>query len=599
MGFKAVRRKYILRALLESILVIGLVYAFYALFGMNNVMSLKYGVRNLVFGAAALFLAQIFTGRLLTHPCWLAGLVLFFITQAVYSWMLIQSAGEAGFSLDLFRGYYLGYLASAVLLFFFAFWGSQNKRLRPVVSVLSFVLLAFFYLALVVFILYYVQYRTAFTSADMIAALETSPRETKEFLESHFSLGQGIAVVAAVLALLALCAWFVKHGYEEAGHFEVYQSSLFKLGEAIIVIAALITAGHWLAKIYPYRDYYIARSYIENERDAERRHGKNVKELTVDASHKTKGTIVLVIGESETSDHMKAFTPDYPVDTTPWLTKEAGDPCFYIFPHAYTNYTKTAEAMAMFATGVNQYNDQKPKNTVTIGDVARKAGYHTYWISNHTPSTVNVAVTVLAENSDHNWWVHPPAVDDMNVMEFLKQVKPDEDNFVVINIQGSHDKYKFRYPADFPEIQVPGHSDKVNEYDTSVAYTDKVLEAIYEYARDHLNLQAMVYCSDHGEDMQYFHGASKFTWEMDHVPFFTYLSPSYMESHPETAANLRSHINSVFTNDLMFDLLCGIMNVPNPHYEVRYDISSRDYCLTADNALTMHGKRKIADDPAL
>ena len=42
--------------------------------------------------------------------------------------------------------------------------------------------------------------------------------------------------------------------------------------------------------------------------------------------------------------------------------------------------------------------------------------------------------------------------------------------------------------------------------DRTVAYTDQILHEIFEYARQNMNLQVMVYAPDHGEDMHYGHG---------------------------------------------------------------------------------------------
>ena len=98
--------------------------------------------------------------------------------------------------------------------------------------------------------------------------------------------------------------------------------------------------------------------------------------------------------------------------------------------------------------------------------------------------------------------------------------------FIVIHLEGSHDRYKDRVPPDFTGIQVDGHSEKVNDYDSSILYTDDVLKRIYDYGKDHLNMQAMVYASDHGEDMEYFHGDGKFTWKwLVFLSLYTYLTP--------------------------------------------------------------------------
>lgn len=44
------------------------------------------------------------------------------------------------------------------------------------------------------------------------------------------------------------------------------------------------------------------------------------------------------------------------------------------------------------------------------------------------------------------------------------------------------------------------------------------MREIFNYAREHLNLQAMVYTSDHEEDMEKGHGEGGFTYAMVRIP---------------------------------------------------------------------------------
>ena len=122
------------------------------------------------------------------------------------------------------------------------------------------------------------------------------------------------------------------------------------------------------------------------------------------------------------------------------------------------------------------------------------------------------------------------------------------------------------------------------------------MQRIFEYARDHLQLQVLLYASDHGEDFKLFHGDGAFTWDMVRIPFFIYLSPEYRARYPETAAALSANETKYFTNDLVFDALCGLMHLPNNGYEKIYDISSPAYGLTKEKALVKHGMYRVADE---
>ena len=373
-----------------------------------------------------------------------------------------------------------------------------------------------------------------------------------------------------------------------------------KIMIAILSLAALVTIAHWIPRIFPAWPYHVAHKYLVNSQKSAKAHKKNLESLKfIGTPEKLPGSVIVVIGESANKDHLKAFNPSYPADTTPWLSKEKDNKEFYLLSHAYSNYPLTAQALSMFLTDVNQYNHRELSDAITLTDVANKIGYDTWWISNQTPSAGNVMLALSARNSTKELWTKQTAKDDMDVVGLLKTVPKGGSHFIIIHLEGSHDRYKDRVPPDFAGIHTDGQPEKVNEYDTSIAYTDKVLESIYQYAEDNLNLQAMVYCSDHGEDMQYFHGDGNFTWDMVRVPMWIYLSNGYKASHSAVAENLRNNENKVFTNDLVFDTVCGLLGVPNNGYESQYDLTSGKYSLPVSEAVTKHGKMQISDDPAL
>lgn len=308
------------------------------------------------------------------------------------------------------------------------------------------------------------------------------------------------------------------------------------------------------------------------------------------------GSVIIVIGESANRDHMKAFNKSYTAETTPWLSKASKDDGFYLYPKAYANFPVTSKSLSMYLTNINQYNNKDPVKVVTITDLANKAGYQTFWISNQEPGTR--VLSLLANASTQNLWINPPMGDDKNVVEQLKKIPRTGSQFIVIHLEGSHDRYNARYPSDYPQFY--GNDKKiVDEYDTSIRYTDDVLKDIFEYASENMNLQVMTYCSDHGEDMEYFHTGSKFTFDMVRVPLFIYLSPEYREIYPEIATTLEKHEGCIFTNDLMYDTISGLIRAANSEYDAKYDLASTQYDLSETNAVSKHGQKKIRDDPQL
>lgn len=584
-----------------AVISMAILYVWYPAVGVTDLGNWNHGLRNALAGVIFVFAAQLVAGRSLFHPSWRPGLVIFYLWLGSFSYIQAKSGGNWGIRVEALNNDVLTLMPVLVLTFLMEYVGSLCWKIRPFLRVFNFLLIGYLSLSAFVYMTYYKIFGAGFTSTDMISVLLTNSKEAMEFLQSHL----GFSSLAVVLVLFAVYMIFIGRLIVKGSRINedrgVTSPALVKkVIIAVLTIAALVTIAHWIPRIFPAWPYHVAHKYLMNSQKSAKAHEKNLESLKfVGTPEKLPGSVIVVIGESANRDHLKAFNPKYPADTTPWLSKEKDNKDFYLLSHAYSNYPLTAQALSMFLTDVNQYNHRELSEAVTLTDVANKAGYSTWWISNQTPSAGNVMLALSARNSIKELWTKQTAKDDMDVLDLLKTVPKNGSHFIIIHLEGSHDRYKDRVPPDFAEIHTDGQPEKVNEYDTSIAYTDKVLENIYQYARDNLNLQAMVYCSDHGEDMQYFHGDGNFTWDMVHVPMWIYLSNGYQASHSAVADNLRNNVNKVFTNDLVFDTVCGLLGTPNNGYESRYDLTSGKYNLPVSEAVTKHGKVQISEDPAI
>lgn len=186
---------------------------------------------------------------------------------------------------------------------------------------------------------------------------------------------------------------------------------------------------------------------------------------------------------------------------------------------------------------------------------------------------------------------------DEKLLQYLERVDNSQNNFVVIHLEGSHVEFQERYPDRFEQWP----ADKKdpygsNPYDNSILYTDHILSQIFDYASKKLQLQAMLYFSDHGsligqKRKSFFSG-----FEDTRIPFFLYLSDTYRKLYPQTAKTLRIHESFYFTNDLIFDLLCGLFQIDHPLHKRQYDISSSAYQFTRETLRTNLGKTPLSED---
>lgn len=437
------------------------------------------------------------------------------------------------------------------------------------------------------------KYHALFNGDAALAVLSTNRAEAVEFINANISIAFWVAVIIGLVVYFKLLYhWMHQMHIGESG----MKKPVFLLG----IIAGLAMTIFPFTKIPVMDDFRQTMNFLASLPDKEKFYEANAEKLhfvSQDSDKVPQGTVILVIGESATRDRMKSFNDSYAVADTPWESKmkESGD--FIFFDHAYSNFPVTAESLMMYLTSRNQYTPSKADNEITILDIAKKLGYKTYWLSNQGMFGGSDATTsVIGSRADKKSWTPNPIVGpDEQLMTLLQKIDGNRKNFIIVHIRGSHYEYDKRYPATFGE-QYPD----MTSYEKSIAYTDKVLQDIYEYGRDKMNLQAMLYCSDHGEDMKYGHSSGLNDFNMVRIPLWIYLSKDYQSALPERYTVLRQHSSEFFTNDLVYDVLCGLLGgESDSFYQSRLDISSTDYIINKDNALTLHGKRHISEDPTL
>lgn len=316
------------------------------------------------------------------------------------------------------------------------------------------------------------------------------------------------------------------------------------------------------------------------------------------------GLYVLVIGESETRDHMHAY--GYKRENTPWLSAAMQKENTVLFRNAYSNHTHTVPVLTYALSAKNQYNSIPLSKAYSIMEVAKAAGYKTFWISNQVKfGAWDIPTAAIASTSDHEIWLNGN-VGKSNETQFYDEeivtkideikLKNDENIFLVCHLMGCHGSYADRYPAKFEKYEAVEPSKKVSEYDNCVYYNDYVLGKIYEKVSKQRNFKAMVYFSDHGEepDEDKGHEASKFTWRMARIPFVILFSESLMAASNNVYQTLRKNKDRYWTNDLLFNVLINMLGIRNaPDYSAKMDIGSDQYDMDKKQLKTLHGQKKI------
>ena len=450
-------------------------------------------------------------------------------------------------------------------------------------------------------IIYFFNYHAPLTEAGAMAVLQTNPNEAREFILQNFGL---TGILSFSLFWLLIFYAFYKLNFLRQPHLRL--APKFTLALLLISLVTGYYCHHIFEDTGVMNKYLNAKNYFELSAKFNDYHQKNFEQLQVTKPAKTfskPATIIMVIGESATRYYMSAYGYSER-DTTPWLREmSASNPGFILFQHAYSSWGQTVPALERALTEKNQYNDKEFNNSITVLDLAKKAGYTTYWFSGQgTMGGADTPITLVAKTADHDAFLEDTLANtkamkyDGDLLNYLKDVDPTQNNFIILHIMGSHDNYINRYPPEFTKWGTPNVYEPILDYDNSLAYTDQFLKDVYNYGKEHLNLQAFLYFSDHGTDPRYKRHPDNSSFISLRIPMFLYLAPEYRQLYPATAATFRSHADSYFTNDLMYEAVAGILNLKSDHYDESNSLASPTYKYTRDTLTTKLGKVKLSAD---
>lgn len=327
--------------------------------------------------------------------------------------------------------------------------------------------------------------------------------------------------------------------------------------------------------------------YVERELDKEQK----------DAG--SDGLFLVVIGESASRRYMQCY--GYHLPTTPFQQSLLEQPDMFLFRDAYACHVQTVKVLSLMLSNRNQYDGQKLglTNLVSVIDLLAHYGYRTAWLSNQNMYTQDSWTTPLVETADFLVSLKDCGKQrstifyDLDLLKEAEKLKPSKREVVFVHLWGNHLPYQSTYPADF---QAPA---EFTAYEKSMLYNDSVLKELFDFFSKR-NLKMMMYISDHADGVSVGKGHDPrpqgYVHEMIEVPFWVYLAPDYAAAHPELVARLKIAEQRVITNDLIFNLLLGIMKIDNRFTESRFSPLSDDYLLNRDNALTLWRRRHVFND---
>jgi heptose-I-phosphate ethanolaminephosphotransferase len=298
-----------------------------------------------------------------------------------------------------------------------------------------------------------------------------------------------------------------------------------------------------------------------------------------------KNTLVWVIGESSTKYNWSLY--GYERKTTPFMDSIKDE--LLVFQNIRAAAPITVPAFERMFTPATIRKPDLWKSEPSVIQIAKKAGYHTYWISNHTTDAHNGITYVFSHQADETYMTNRGKARgegsyDASVLPAYEKALADpyDKKLILVHLLGSHPAYNFRYPEEYArftgifndkvakELSNRGVADWAisfrNFYDNSVFYGDYIRYTLLKLLQGskEANHAAWLYHPDHGEDVCHhdnFSGHNQNVKEQWEIPMI------FWSQKKRTIDTTKT-----YQLDTIESMILGLLKVESNYYNPKYDL---------------------------
>lgn len=366
---------------------------------------------------------------------------------------------------------------------------------------------------------------------------------------------------AALFALGLLALWPAYHVSEDR---HVLRDEIFPLN----VLYNLGLSGSEFRKSFNYEKTSAGFSY-EAERTAEVP-GREV--------------YVYIIGEASRAMNWQLY--GYGRETNPLLSKTDG---LSVFRHVLSQSNTTHKSVPMLLAAASAENHARLYREKSLITAFREAGFHTSFISNQQPN--HSFIDFFGDEADDFVFIRSAVsvitgdvtaqTSDERLLPYVKNIlaKKRKKELIVLHTYGSHFNYRDRYPQsrakflpDTPtEAEPKNRPSLINAYDNTILQTDYVLHSIITMLGKSGAQAAMLYTSDHGENIfddyrkRFLHASPTPASHGIHVPLLVWTSASYRAEYPAVVAALNANREKdVQSSASVFPTMLSIAGISAP-----------------------------------
>ena len=416
---------------------------------------------------------------------------------------------------------------------------------------------------------YFGIYHQEFSQSVIFVMFESNTAEASEYFSQYFSVTLCLALL--LYTVVAVLLWRRIR--------PVTLPLRTRLPLVVALLAAILVYPFYKQMVTQERSFADAREKVEQRMEPAvpwqlvvgyrqyRQQLDNMQELLdqnaalpplqglKDSNGDTPRTLVLVLGESTTREHMHVY--GYNRDTTPNLDAlAASDKGLTVFRNVVSPRPYTIEVMQQILTFGDEEHPDRFLTDPSLINLMKQAGYKTFWITNQQTMTKrNTMLTTFSQQTDEPVYLNnqrnqnASQYDDVVLPPFEKALQdPAPKKLIIVHLLGTHMDYRYRYPAQYehfkdnqgaPATLTPDQVETYNFYDNAVRYNDFVVSSLIKrYSASSPN-GFLLYLSDHGEDVYSSGNHDRLgrnegdpTRPMYTIPFLLWTSPSWQASHP-------------------------------------------------------------------
>jgi len=298
-----------------------------------------------------------------------------------------------------------------------------------------------------------------------------------------------------------------------------------------------------------------------------------------------------VIGEASRAANWELYGYDRP--TNPCLMAKRDE--IVVFRNVLTQSNTTHKSVPMILSSVRTDEHDELFRRKGLPALFNEAGFRTWFLSNQSPQ--GAMIDNLARDADSLIYMGSPRYD-MQLLDTVKRIvaaDPSSDLLFILHCYGSHFSYHQRYPREaayfLPDDDVAierQHKQKIwNAYDNSIRYTDAFLSSAIDYLDSLDACSALLYSSDHGEDMldddreRFLHASPTTTcWQL-HVASLVWFSDDYKRCFPEQVMAAAEHADAPATTHALFQTIADIARIEGDYVAREASLASPLYDTTA------------------